>query len=685
MPEITTDAWWHRPYRIVQTNLRLTDASLDPEALAREAREFGATAVTFNVGGIYAFYPTELTLQARNPYLTRDLTGDMLKALHRAGLRMVGRYDLSKATRIAYEAHPEWFVHNAQGVPLEYNGTYQACVNGGWYSDYAERIVEESLSRYAIDAVFFNMLGYRSLDYSNNYHGICWCRNCQEQFKSMFGRQLPQKEDFSDPAYRDYLTFQERTTEVRGQRLYDTVKRTRATVGVMLERPPHDFMRLELQRAVRRPQPEWPYQGGEKSRWAAAIGKGEKPYSCAVTNFLDFAWRYSSETSHHHLLRFAQGIANGAQLDDYLLGLFDQDNGEPLEPVSRFFKWHAENGHHYPGMRSQATVAIYHSRASQTYAAATATRAEQATSCRAAYRVLLESRIPFDFVSDRRMRDDDVAEQLSRYDVIVLPNVACLSNAEAAALDAFVARGGTLIATGETGLYDERGERREGFALESLPATKVSRSDSKLQTYVRVAEHELRLPKTRLLHLDGWYFHTEKKHDAESQLTLLPPQRFGPPELCFPDATGNHNAGVLTRRHGDGEVIYLPWLPEWLYHRDGLPEHRELLAQLVLARTAPPVKVEGIGPVEVTIHRQAAGRGDYLIHLVNYSGQRNNVFEQPVGLHGFRIGVKGVRGPARSLLDGRNIDVGAPDADGYGWMDVPEIGTFQAILAGAGS
>ena len=56
---------------------------------------------------------------------------------------MVGRYDFSKATRIAYEAHPDWFVHNVQGAPLEYHGTYQACVNGDWYSDYAERILEE--------------------------------------------------------------------------------------------------------------------------------------------------------------------------------------------------------------------------------------------------------------------------------------------------------------------------------------------------------------------------------------------------------------------------------------------------------------------------------------------------------------------------------------------------------------
>ncbi|HEX2100007.1 MAG TPA: beta-galactosidase trimerization domain-containing protein [Candidatus Synoicihabitans sp.] len=334
-------------------------------------------------------------------------------------------------------------------------------------------------------------------------------------------------------------------------------------------------------------------------------------------------------------------------------------------------------------MRSQARVAIYHSRASQTYAAATATRAEQATCFRAAYRVLLESRIPFDFVSDRRMSDADVAEQLSRYDVIVMPNVACLSTAEAAALDAFVARGGTLIASGETGLYDERGQRRDGFALESFPARNISLCVDKLKTYVRVAEHELHFPKTRLLHLDGWYFYVEAKEDAAGQLSLLPPQRYGPPELCFPDVADNESPGILRRRHGRGQAIYLPWLPEWIYYRDGLPEHRELIAQLVLESAPLPVKVEGIGPVEVTIHRRAAGRGGYLIHLVNYSGQRNNVFEQPVPLRGFKIGVKGARGPARSLIGGQAIAVAAPDVDGYAWMEIPEIGTFQAILAEA--
>lgn len=672
-------AWWEQPYRIVQTNLRLTDASLDPVSLAREVREFGATALTFNVGGIFAFYPTELPLQGRNPFLDRDLTGEMLQAAHGEGLKMIGRFDLSKGTRIAYEAHPEWFVHNAQGEPQEYNGTYQACVNGGWSHDYAHRILKESLSKYDLDGVFFNMTGYQPYDYGGKYRGICHCRNCDQGFAEMFGRKLPDREDFSDPSYADYLEFKRRTSRAASQRIYETVKKIRPHCGVMGNgQGTFDFMRLEIQRAVSRPAPEWPHQPGELARWGAAIGQG-KPYSCASTNFLDYQWRFASETPHNHLLRFGQQIANGAQIDYYLLGTFDQDNSEPLEPVHRFMQWHEANGEHLTGTRSMARVALYHSRTADVHAAATDAGRNRMNSFRGAYRLLLEARIPFDFISDTRMHDADIAEQLARYDVILLPNTACMSDAEVAALDAFVANGGTLIATGETALYDEHGSRRPGFALESFPASRVTHAAGNLETYVRIGEEELDFPKTRLLHVDGWYFYTELREGAKRRLTLLPPPKYGPPELCFPEIAPGENPGLLVRAFGKGRVVYLPWLPEWLYFRDGLPEHRELFVQLIAQSSSPQVKLEGAGPVEITV-RLKKGNGDQIVHIVNYAGQRQSAYEEPPAIGGLRLGVKSVSGTARSLVDGSSIEISAPDAEGYAWLDVPDVKYFQTLL-----
>ncbi len=71
-PQVATSSvgdrpWWQKPYRMVQTNLRQTDAALDPKAVARQTRDFGADILLFNIGGIYAFYPTDLELHERNP------------------------------------------------------------------------------------------------------------------------------------------------------------------------------------------------------------------------------------------------------------------------------------------------------------------------------------------------------------------------------------------------------------------------------------------------------------------------------------------------------------------------------------------------------------------------------------------------------------------------------------------
>lgn len=672
--------WWEQPYRIVQTNLRLIDAGLDARALARQVREFGGTAITFNVGGIYAFYPTELPLHARNPFLTSDLTGDMLAAAHQEGLRMIGRFDLSKGTRLAYDAHPDWFVHNRTGEPQEYNGTYQACVNGGWASDYSLRILREGLERYDLDGVFFNMTGYQPVDYSGRHRGMCQCANCQTAFFEMFKRDLPEREDFTDPAYSDYLLFKRRTSRAAAQRIYDTVKQLRPNTGVMGNgQGPCDFMRLEIQRAVSRPAPEWPHQPGELARWGEAIGRG-KAYSCASTNFLDYQWRYASETPHNHLLRFGQTIASGGQIDYYLLGLFDQPNSAPLEPVHRFLQWHAANERHLARTRSLARVGLYHSRASDLHAGGTDTGKVRNNCLRGAYRLLLEARIPFDFVSDERMEDEDIAAQLARYDVILLPNTPCLSEAEARVLDAWVKQGGTLIATGETGFYDERASRRKDFALTCIPASSPARAESGLETYISIDEGEFDFADTRLLHLDGWYFHASPKGDAVAQLSLLPAQQYGPPELCFAESKTSRGPGLLTRRHGKGMAIWLPWLPEWLYFRDGLSEHRELIRQLIERASAAPVRLSGAGPVEVTVREMRDDSGDRVVHIVNYAGQRQSAYEEPPAIVGLKLGVRGASTSARAMRAGAELAFGPADADGYSWLALPEVKYFESIL-----
>jgi hypothetical protein len=685
MPTDHRLAWWEQPYRIVQTNLRLIDAGLSPRELARDVCDFGASALTFNIGGIFAWYPTDLSLQARNPHLKGDLAGEMLAAAHEAGLKMVGRYDLSKGTRLAYDAHPEWFVHNKAGEPQEYNGTFQACVNGGWAREYAIHILEESLGQLNLDGVFFNMTGYQPYDYSGRYRGICHCLSCRDDFAAMFSRHLPEREDFTDPAFADYLQFKKRTSAAVSKHIYDTVKRLRPQVGVMGNgRGTCDFIRLELQRAVSRPAPEWPHQAGELCRWAAARHPG-MPYACASTNFLDYQWRYASETPAHHLLRFGQTVANGGQIDYYVLGLLDQPNRAPLGPIRRFMQWHAVHAEHLARTKSLAKVALYHSRATELYAGATATAQHQKRGFRGAYRALLDGRVPFDFVSDERMGDPNVADRLADYDVILLPNVACISDAEAAQLDSFVDNGGTLIATGETGHYDEHGRRRGHVALRTLPIDHLTGACEGLETSFEIPAGELGFEETALLHLDGWYFRHAAAADAQCALTLLPQPEYGPPELCFAELPATGNPGVVERRAGRGRAVYLPWLPEWLYFRDGMPEHRALLLQLIARDSAALAKLEGDGPVELTVRESRDRPGEIIVHVVNYAGQRGSAYEEPPAITGLRLGIRCEYGLAQTLVVEGSLRLGSADAEGYRWLDLPPVKHFEVTVVRPGS
>ena len=69
-----------------------------------------------------------------------------------------------------------------------------------------------------------------------------------------------------------------------------------------------------------------------------------------------------------------------------------------------------------------------------------------------------------------RLFDVVVDEQLERplpdhTELLILPNSACLTDAQVETIRGFVNRGGRVIATGDTSLYDGCGERRAQFAL----------------------------------------------------------------------------------------------------------------------------------------------------------------------------------------------------------------------------
>lgn len=680
-------AWWDKPYRIIQTNLREIDAALDPGALVAGVLDMEADVLIFNVGGIVAFYPTELALQQRSPFLRGDLVGAVLDEAHRAGVRVIGRFDFSKAARPAYEEHPDWFQRDAAGRPVIYNGLYHACLNGGWYREYAPAILREALSRYDLDGVFFNMFGYQLYDYSGNYHGICRCGNCRRLFAAMHGEALPAKEDHDDPVFLKYVDFRRRTSRDMAAGFYRLVKEARPSAGVMQRFDESDLIRLEVNRALDRPLPEWGYCSGEQAKWAASFGRG-KPFNSAVVHFIDFPNRFAAETGACQALRLAQQLANGARPDYYVLGTLDQEDTKPFARVRGIFAYHRRCEELYHGLASGAEIGLYHSEKSAELRGGN----ETTPPFRGMYRVLAESHLPFDLISDLRLDDADAERTLARYTAIILPNVTCLNGRERELLDGYVEAGGNLIATFCTGLHDGSGLPAAGFGLRSLGAEEVlQRRDDMRSSYFRVAGGELEAAETRLIALDGSYLYVKEKEGARRALRLVPPQRYGPPEKCYPDLESDL-PGIIHYRYGRGRTAYLPWQPDLLYYRHSLEEYRALVARLICGYIPRPIAVtDAPRQIEVSVHRQP-GRGRVVVHLVNHSGHQGTAYHEPITAHGVKLGLRvegGAPGRVWSAVAGLDLTPAAAGWEGaageYAVVDLPPIGCFEAVVfEGAG-
>ena len=236
------------------------------------------------------------------------------------------------------------------------------------------------------------------------------------------------------------------------------------------------------------------------------------------------------------------------------------------------------------------------------------------------YNALVEARMPFEMVHDHTL--DAAAD---RFKLLLLPNIAALSNEQGAQIRRFVEGGGSVLATYETSLYDENGERRPDFGLADLFGVRWRKSlgGPIPNSYLRVE--------------DGARRHAVMKglEDAELiihgtyQLEVEPTAQFDPPLLTaipqYPSLPMEKNmwgvgktdqAGIYLRQFGKGRVVYFPWDIDRVYWEVMVDDHGRLLRNAIdwALNEERPVVVTGAGMLDVTVWKQ---KNSMTVHLVN--------------------------------------------------------------------
>ena len=595
--------WWtNYPWRVIQPNFREVDTKdFDEDRFLEELKSFSCNAVMLNAAGLIASYPTELVDQPRSTYLDGFDLKHLVDRCHEAGIRVIARTDFSKIDKSVFERHPDWAYRHADGSPLIYNNYVQTCLSGGYQGGYMDEILKELLTAIPFDGIYCNMGSATGVvvDYSMNRHGPCQCDACRRAFREKCGMAVPESLRPGDRASMIYFRFQQELAAAQKQRVTRLLRSIRPDLAYCSV----DYVRQEANSEYGRELPHWQYQASSNARAIRGMGLGG---TSADVDFMGFGYRHVAVDPALQELRLYQTLANFGGLDYYLMGRPEQKADISAYPVvKRVFTYAAAHEKYLYNVSSLVEALLVRD-------AYILPNPEE----RGWIRALTELHIPFDETLLGGLGKID----LGKYRVVILPEKARLAPPVAEKLDAFVKNGGTLLFVGQPPALPCLGLARDAKKNDSLLGAMLHIREDEQASFPHFADRPyVMLGKT--------YWEAAYEDGVARIGVLLPPEPFGPPELCFATEPPTDFPAITCRLWGKGKALYIPWYPGTAYYQNGFDNWRLFMADVLETLcnlTSPAVRVSPM--VEIT---HGKGEGFEVIHFVNGSGHFGNSFFEP--------------------------------------------------------
>ncbi|MBM3522955.1 MAG: hypothetical protein FJX57_08365, partial [Alphaproteobacteria bacterium] len=289
---------------------------------------------------------------------------------------------------------------------------------------------------------------------------------------------------------------------------------------------------------------------------------------------------------------------------------------------------------------------------------------------RGLYELVAALRHPCDVLPDGGLS----LHELQRYDVVIAPALSCVSDSDAAAIDGFVAQGGTLILTADAGACDGNGRQRATPALACMPALPGS-GRNVAGAYLRLGDPALRRRLEGIPHVgvDGEFW-CPRVPEASADLRLVGPFANNAPEFTVVEGDGAE-PGLLNRRHASGRAIWLPWRIGALHHLFAITDYAAILGHLLgPAIGAPPIETDAPAAVECILYGHPRGE---MLHLVNGAAAQTKPMIATVPLAGFDVAVRTAATRAVRLETGARL-VAVRDGDRLRFR-IDRLDSFAAI------
>jgi hypothetical protein len=678
--EPRTEWWLHEPFRLIQTNLREIDAiDFDMDVYVQSLHDVGANAVLINVGGIVGNYYTDLEFHWQNTNLKFNLIKEVVDRLHQENIRVIGRFDFSKLNEAYAAKNPDWLYKGVKGEEVNYNGQVHTCVNGGYQQEYSLKILDEALTKFPLDGVFFNMIGYRTRDYSHVYHGICQSEACHTRFAEWSGgKDLPKEETMEDPVFRQYQQFKSETSSELFVRIHDLIKSHGDHIAInTYTHAGTDFYRKESNShsSLYDGKVPWEYSAAHNIKSTLGSWK-DKQTSNAAVHFYGYPARHSADARWLTQQRLVQNMIYGGGLDFYCIGRLDNLEDRPvLENVRDVFQFHKAHENYFHHTLSGNKVLMLHDRLS-------------GGEYHGIFEILTENHVLFDVMEHWCLGSEEMPRELSSYELVVLPDIARLSEEQCALLDQFVAEGGKILATGLPSTQDEIGNPMDKIRLKALGVEAAYEPFDKVQgTYFRIFDRDKEVLGAKTFQGFDLVYAWEKGmlceplESAEAYLGFIPPAMIGPPEKCYYTEV-TEIPGLIHNSYGKGQTALLTFRLGSIYHHTRHYGHAALIMTMLntLLEFRPDLHLDDSPMVEVT--RQIDPKKDFEWYgLLNHTGQLGNAFFKPVPLYETSLRVKPQMAvkSVKSLKGGQTLNFELKE-DGWIQVLLPELNSYDVLL-----
>lgn len=586
---------------------------------------------------------------------------------------------------------PDWYQRDESGkkILIGYGSGGVSCINSP-FREWAFSALKD-LGKYAIKGIFLDGPFFDSKG--------CYCESCLSKFENRYGfRYTPENLKQID-IYRKLLEF-------RKDSICEFIKEARAAlkstnpealiyinsiqIGPDIDGR-NNNLTIKWQDALLaeggffytdlRTTPIWKPAATAKLLESQADGK---PCIVAIAGRLGPWSRYLLPPAEKWLIA-AETVANGSNI---WYGIYDSNrNDERMKTVKDINTFLSSNSEYLSGTESTAKIAVVWSFKNADFYQTTTEFVDftgqssdignnMKSDARKAFNgwceVLHRSHRVFDIIDDFYLTEKDI----TKYELLILPGIACVSEEEAETIREFVANGGSVITTFDTSYYNECGMCRKELALgdvlgilsadgvEQLPNDHVEIEKS---MYTNGIDQQL-IPAPHL------HIKTVPAQGCESFMNYREkqPARYCdlPPKTKYPF--------MLVNRYKSGKAAMFTGNIDVAYEDYCLPEYFKLMSNMVDSLCRREIFMdEEITSLDINIRKN----GDTsIVHLINHTSHSGRPISNVIPLGGTKLSFYTGKRPdtVRALRQGKMLEFGYDN--GFVSVVIPEIKEYEIVV-----